>query len=80
MRHAEISITYAGVDITKDIAPDLEGFSYSEKGSGEADSLTISLQNKGLKWMGAWLPQTGRSNPSFSHSIRLGSSWRGKNS
>lgn len=58
-RRASVSLIYAGADITKDITPDLEGFSYKEAAEGQADSLTISLQNKSLKWMGAWLPQPG---------------------
>ncbi len=59
MRRATVTLSYAGVDITKDIAPDLESFSYKEVAEGQADSLTISLQNRGLKWMGVWLPQPG---------------------
>jgi uncharacterized protein len=59
MRHAEAKLIYKGKDITKDIKDDFLSFTYDEKAEGEADSLTISLQNKSLKWMGAWLPQTG---------------------
>lgn len=58
-RRAAISLTYAGIDITKDITPDFQGFSYKESAEGQADSLTLTLQNKSLKWMGEWLPQPG---------------------
>jgi hypothetical protein len=59
MRRAIVSLIYAGVNITKDIAPDFQGFSYKEVAEGSADSLQLTLQNKTLKWMGEWLPQPG---------------------
>lgn len=58
-RRASVSLVYAGVDITKDITPDFQGFSYKESAEGQADSLTLTLQNKSLKWMGEWFPQLG---------------------
>jgi uncharacterized protein len=59
MRHADISMVYQGADITKSIAGDLLSFEYDENASGDADSLSIELQNKSLKWMNAWMPQSG---------------------
>jgi len=58
-RRASVSLIYAGVDISKDIAPDFEGFSYKEVAEGSADSLQLTLQNRDLKWMGSWLPVPG---------------------
>ena len=59
MRHAQINLTYAGKDITQAIQGDLSSFQYNENAEGEADSLSIVLQNKSLKWMGSWIPQPG---------------------
>lgn len=60
MRHAEVSMIYQGVDITEDIKGDIDGFTYEEYAEGKtADSLTINLQNRDLRWMGAWKPQAG---------------------
>jgi phage protein D len=59
MRHADVAITYQGVDITSSIADDLVSFEYDEVSDGDADSLSISLKNKGLKWMNNWFPTSG---------------------
>jgi len=59
MRHAVIGITYAGVNISKAIQGDLLSFEYAEVAEGNADSLMVTVQNKSLKWMGAWLPLAG---------------------
>lgn len=61
MRHAELALTYRGVDISGSIANDLQSFEYDENASGDADSLSISLDNRSLRWMNKWLPQGGDS-------------------
>ena len=61
MRHAEIAMTYQGVDITSNISGDLLSIEYDENASGDADSLSIELDNKSLKWMNKWFPQGGDS-------------------
>lgn len=59
MRHAKVSLTYKEKDISNPIQGDLVSFQYDEQAEGQADSLSITLQNKKLKWLGPWLPQTG---------------------
>lgn len=61
MRHADVALTYESTDISSNIKSDLMSFSYEEKAEGEADSLTIGLHNKSLKWLNAWLPKSGDS-------------------
>jgi uncharacterized protein len=59
LRHADIALTYQGTDITNSIADGLLSFEYDENAQGDADSLTVSMQNKTLKWMNSWLPSSG---------------------
>lgn len=59
MRHAELSLEYEGHSITTDVQDDLLSFQYDEKASGEADSLSISLQDKTRKWLFGWFPRSG---------------------
>ena len=59
MRHAEVGITYNKVDISKNIKGDLLSFAYDEVAEGSGDSLSFSLQNKGLKWLNEWYPIAG---------------------
>jgi phage protein D len=61
MRHAEVSITYQGKDITENIASYLQSFEYSEEASGAADSLSITLTDVDQRWLNAWFPQSGDS-------------------
>ena len=46
-------------DVTRDIAPDLLGFSYNDKETNEADEITITLKDPDGKWAGSWAPDGG---------------------
>lgn len=59
MRHAELTLEYEGHSITDDVKNDLLSLQYDEKASGEADSLSISLQDKSRKWLFGWFPEKG---------------------
>jgi phage protein D len=59
VRRVSIDLIYAGKNITKDITPDLTGFSYTEHASGEADDIAIQLMDTEGKWISAWAPAKG---------------------
>jgi len=59
MRHASVALVYEGKDITANIQPLLQGFQYDEAAEGQADSLSITLENRDLRWLNAWFPQPG---------------------
>ncbi|KZL88719.1 phage late control D family protein [Clostridium magnum] len=58
-RRANISINYMGVDITKDIQPDLLNFKYTDNASDNADDIEIELKDEQVKWLNDWFPQKG---------------------
>ena len=58
-RKTEIELTYEGVDISNDIAPSLLSFRYTDNGTGRADDLQISLEDREGRWRGTWFPNDG---------------------
>ncbi len=58
-RRASIDIDYEGVNISKEIADDLEGFTYTDNASGVADDISITLNDKNKKWLSTWAPLEG---------------------
>lgn len=58
-RHLELPVTVAGADISQEVSDSLLSFEYVDKAQGEADSMTITLNNSLLKWMGPWYPPEG---------------------
>ncbi len=59
MRHVAVELYYQGHNISANIQNDLLSFSYNEKASGDSDSLSLSLQNRSMKWMNGWFPERG---------------------
>lgn len=57
-RRAVPVITYLGVDITANIAPDLISFKYADN-EGKSDEIQLDLQDRERKWQDPWLPQKG---------------------
>lgn len=58
-RRSSVDITYQGVNITKDIAPDLLGFVYIDNASGTADTISLLLKDDTSKWISNWAPEQG---------------------
>ncbi|EHL68465.1 phage late control D family protein [Cloacibacillus evryensis] len=56
-RQARLEMTLAGADITKDIAPFLISFSYEDNRSGEADLISVVLEDSDGRFRGDWFPQ-----------------------
>lgn len=58
-RRAVVEITYEGVNISEDIAPFLLSFRYTDNGTGKADDVNITLQDRDGKWRYQWMPDEG---------------------
>lgn len=58
-RRAAIDVDYEHTNITENINGSLKMFSYTDIASGETDSISLSLQDRERKWMGAWAPVKG---------------------
>lgn len=56
-RRAKVELIYEGVNISDDIAPYLEGCTYTDNMHGKADEITVTLNNRSGVWTGDWLPQ-----------------------
>jgi phage protein D len=58
-RRAAIELYYKGKNITDYIEKDLQSFTYTDVASGEADSVSIELNDIEKKWIGDWAPAKG---------------------
>lgn len=58
-RWAEVVIVYEGVDISKDIAPYLTSFTYTDNASDKADDISFSLEDRKRLWANDWFPTKG---------------------
>lgn len=77
-RRAAIDVDYEHVNITDSIEGSLETFSYTDVASGEADTVSLSIQDREHKWMGSWAPQKGdhiSASAMFHDWLRDGDDW-----
>ena len=58
-RRASVDLTYNGAAVTAQIAPYNTEFSYTDPASGEADSIDISIHDRGRVWTAGWFPLVG---------------------
>lgn len=58
-RRAHAKILYDKKDISQDIAPFLKSFSYTDVMSGEADDISITMEDRQEIWKADWLPEKG---------------------
>lgn len=56
-RRTKAEITFAGVNITKDIQPYLLSLTYTDNEDGEADDLQLTLQDRDGLWLENWLQE-----------------------
>ena len=56
--HAEVAVSFDGVDISQPINKDLISMSYTDNEEDEADDLQIKLQDRSKIWLGQWLNDT----------------------
>ena len=58
-RRSWAEVVYEGTDISADLAPYLIGVSYTDNEGGQADEVTIDLEDREALWRGDWLPGEG---------------------
>ena len=58
-RWAEVVIIYEGKNISKDVAPYLLSFTYTDNASDKADDISISLEDRKRLWVDDWFPSKG---------------------
>lgn len=58
-RRAEVRIIYEGKDISRDIAPYLISFSYTDNAKDKTDDISLVLEDRGRKWCVDWFPSKG---------------------
>ena len=76
-RRAEVSVSFAGVDITKDLRPYLKSLTYTDNEEGEADDLQLSLQDREGLWLESWLTEAVEA--AAAGRLSIGASIRRKN-
>lgn len=59
-RRSQIILNYNGKKATETITGDSEAFTWTDCASGEADTISLTLDNHNLKWLkGKWFPVSG---------------------
>lgn len=58
-RRATVSVLYNGVNATGQIAQYLKSFQYKDVASGASDSISLTINDPDLKWIGPWFPVRG---------------------
>ena len=58
-RRSYADLKFNGVSVTVDLKNQLEKISYTDVADGESDSVELTVQNIGLKWMTSWRPAFG---------------------
>ena len=58
-RHTEFELWYNGVNISADIAGDVESFTYTDSASDVCDSIDLTISARDEKWRNGWWPQKG---------------------
>ena len=58
-RRTAINILYQGKDITKDLAPSLLSFTFTDNAKGSADDISITLEDRSGTWLHDWTPSKG---------------------
>ena len=58
-RRTSINILYQGKDITRDLAPCLLSFTFTDNAKGTADDISITLEDRSGLWLHDWTPSKG---------------------
>lgn len=58
-RKSYLELTYNGVDASSDFSSSFESFTYTDTASGEADTLSVTVNNQTGKWCNGYMPQDG---------------------
>lgn len=58
-RRAQTSLKFNGKSVDTSLKGYLQEMEYTDVASGSSDSMSITLQNIDMKWLGAWYPKKG---------------------
>ena len=58
-RNLEVVISYEGRNISRDIAPFLLNFTYTDNNSDKADDINLTLEDRAGLWRSSWFPAKG---------------------
>lgn len=58
-RKSLLELSYNGVNVSKDFTEKVESFSYTDVASGEADSLSLTVNNMNGQWLNEFMPEDG---------------------
>lgn len=58
-RSAKLNLVYDGADISSSITPYTCGFSFTDNSGGQADDLSVSLEDREQLWKSGWYPSKG---------------------
>ena len=58
-RRTSINILYEGKDISKDIAPYLLSFTFTDNAKDTADDISLTLEDRAGTWLHNWMPSKG---------------------
>lgn len=56
-RRTEITISFNGKDISKDMTRYLQSFSFTDNEEGQADDVSITIDDREEEWLGKWLKE-----------------------
>lgn len=59
VRHASVSLSLGGVDVSGKISGSLISFSYQDQASDKSDSINCTLEDRDRKWQSGWMPTKG---------------------
>ncbi len=58
-RSASLIVIYNGINATGDFSAQTEAFSYTDNASGEADTISLTLNNQSERWLNGYMPEDG---------------------
>lgn len=58
-RSASLILFYNGINATGDFSAKTEVFSYTDNASGEADTLSVTVNNQSGQWLNGYMPEEG---------------------
>lgn len=58
-RSASLILFYNGINATGDFSDKMEAFSYTDNASGDADTISLTVNNQSEQWLNGYMPEDG---------------------
>lgn len=58
-RRAKLEIIYNNQNVTENLEPHLNGWTFTDNLSGQSDDIQLTLEDREQLWAGPWMPQKG---------------------